>query len=72
MDGGRRGDEVEAARALVYRACAMVDAGDPHGELGTAGAMAKAFASDTAMAVTTDAVHCSAVTATPTTSPSSG
>jgi len=49
--------KVEAARGLVYRACAAVDAGDPHGELGTLGAMAKAFASDVAMAVTTDAVQ---------------
>ena len=31
--------------------------GDPHGELGMAGAMAKCFASDTAMQVTTDAVQ---------------
>ena len=37
---------VEAARAMVYRACAMVDDGDPTGELGIAGAMAKCFASD--------------------------
>ncbi len=46
----------EAARALVYRACAMVDA-DPTGELTKFGAMAKAFASDTAMSVTVDAVQ---------------
>ena len=46
----------EAARALVYRACSLVD-DDPAGELGTVGAMAKCFASDTAMAVTTDAVQ---------------
>ena len=46
----------EAARALVYRACAMVD-DDPHGELTQFGAMAKSFASDTAMAVTADAVQ---------------
>ncbi len=51
------GMKIEAARALVYRACAMVDEGDPHGELGAAGAMAKAFASDVAMQVTTDAVQ---------------
>jgi alkylation response protein AidB-like acyl-CoA dehydrogenase len=49
--------KVEAARGLVYRACAAVDAGDPHGELATLGAMAKAYASDVAMAVTTDAVQ---------------
>jgi alkylation response protein AidB-like acyl-CoA dehydrogenase len=48
---------IEAARGLVYRACALVDAGDPFGDLGKVGAMAKAFASDVAMAVTTDAVQ---------------
>jgi len=47
----------EAARTLVYRACSVVDAGDPDGELSMIGAMAKCFASDTAMAVTTDAVQ---------------
>ncbi len=47
----------EAARTLVYRACSLVDAGDPDGELTSIGAMAKCFASDTAMAVTTDAVQ---------------
>jgi alkylation response protein AidB-like acyl-CoA dehydrogenase len=47
----------EAARSLVYRACSLVDAGDPDGNLGMIGAMAKCFASDTAMAVTTDAVQ---------------
>jgi alkylation response protein AidB-like acyl-CoA dehydrogenase len=46
----------EAARALVYRACAMVD-DDPTGELTRFGAMAKAFASDAAMAITVDAVQ---------------
>jgi alkylation response protein AidB-like acyl-CoA dehydrogenase len=46
----------EAARALVYRACAMVDH-DPSGELTKFGAMAKAFASDAAMAITVDAVQ---------------
>ena len=48
---------IEAARGLVYRACAMVDDGDPHGELSMAGAMAKCFASDVAMQVTTDCVQ---------------
>jgi alkylation response protein AidB-like acyl-CoA dehydrogenase len=48
---------IEAARGLVYKACATVDAADPHGELSTLGAMAKAFASDVAMQVTTDAVQ---------------
>ncbi len=47
----------EAARTLVYRACSLVDDGDPAGELTTIGAMAKSFASDTAMSVTTDAVQ---------------
>jgi alkylation response protein AidB-like acyl-CoA dehydrogenase len=46
---------IEAARALVYRACAMADRGDP--ELTAAGAMAKCFAADTAMSVATDAVQ---------------
>jgi alkylation response protein AidB-like acyl-CoA dehydrogenase len=47
----------EAARALVYRACATIDAGDPEGELSYLGAAAKSFASDTAMSVATDAVQ---------------
>ena len=47
----------EAARTLVYRACTLIDNGDPEGELTMVGAMAKCFASDTAMAVTTDAVQ---------------
>ncbi len=47
----------EAARTLVYRACSLVDTGDPDGELTSVGAMAKCFASDTAMSVTTDAVQ---------------
>ena len=46
----------EAARTLVYRACGLVDH-DPAGELTRMGAMAKCFASDTAMAVATDAVQ---------------
>jgi len=49
--------KTEAARTLVYRACSLVDHGDPDGELTSVGAMAKCFASDTAMAVTTDAVQ---------------
>ncbi|HLI43478.1 MAG TPA: acyl-CoA dehydrogenase family protein [Acidimicrobiales bacterium] len=48
---------IEAARGLVYRACAAVDAGDPRGDLGKLGAMAKCFASDVAMQVATDAVQ---------------
>ncbi len=46
----------EAARALVYMACGMVD-GDPTGELTKFGAMAKAFASDAAMGITVDGVQ---------------
>jgi alkylation response protein AidB-like acyl-CoA dehydrogenase len=46
---------VEAARLLVYRACAMGDAGSPG--LSKAASMAKLFATDTAMAVTTDSVQ---------------
>jgi alkylation response protein AidB-like acyl-CoA dehydrogenase len=51
------GTKIEAARSLVHRACAMVDEGDPRGELSMAGAMAKMFASDVAMEVTTDCVQ---------------
>jgi len=47
----------EAARTLIYRACSLIDNGDPDDELTMIGAMAKCFASDTAMAVTTDAVQ---------------
>jgi alkylation response protein AidB-like acyl-CoA dehydrogenase len=47
--------QIEAARLLVYSAASRVDAGEP----GTTkhSAMAKLFASDTAMRVTTDAVQ---------------
>jgi alkylation response protein AidB-like acyl-CoA dehydrogenase len=48
---------IEAARGLVYRACALVEDGDPDNQLTVAGAMAKCFASDVAMQVTTDAVQ---------------
>ncbi|HEX4539313.1 MAG TPA: acyl-CoA dehydrogenase family protein [Acidimicrobiales bacterium] len=48
---------VEAARGLVYKACALVDEDDPDGQLSMNGAMAKCFASDVAMSVTTDAVQ---------------
>jgi alkylation response protein AidB-like acyl-CoA dehydrogenase len=51
------GMRIEAARGLVYKACSMVDDGDPFGELGMTGAMAKCFASDVAMQVTTDCVQ---------------
>ena len=48
--------QVEAARLLVYRACALVDAG-ARAASRKASSMAKLFASDTAMRVTTDAVQ---------------
>jgi alkylation response protein AidB-like acyl-CoA dehydrogenase len=51
------GMRIEAARQLVWRACEAIDAGDPEGTLTMLGAMAKCFASDVAMAVTTDAVQ---------------
>jgi alkylation response protein AidB-like acyl-CoA dehydrogenase len=44
-----------AARELLYRACSKVDAGDR--DMGKHSAMAKLFASDTAMWVTTEAVQ---------------
>ncbi len=47
--------QVEAARLLVYQACARIDAGAPG--VTRASAMAKLFAGDTAMRVTTDAVQ---------------
>jgi alkylation response protein AidB-like acyl-CoA dehydrogenase len=47
----------EAARTMIYRACSLIDGDDPEGELTVVGAMAKCFASDTAMAVATDAVQ---------------
>jgi alkylation response protein AidB-like acyl-CoA dehydrogenase len=46
----------EAARLLVYKAAALID-DDPYKELTVTGAMAKCFAADTAMAVTTDGVQ---------------
>jgi alkylation response protein AidB-like acyl-CoA dehydrogenase len=46
---------VEAARLLTYRAASLVEAGAPG--VGYAAAIAKAFASDAAMRVTTDAVQ---------------
>jgi alkylation response protein AidB-like acyl-CoA dehydrogenase len=49
--------KTEASRLLTYQACAIMDEGDVRGELGSAGAMAKCFAADTAMAVTVDAVQ---------------
>jgi alkylation response protein AidB-like acyl-CoA dehydrogenase len=46
--------EIEAARLLVWRACAALDAGE---DAGLSGSYAKAFAADTAMRVTTEAVQ---------------
>ena len=46
---------VEAARALVYRGAYAVDHADPNAS--SLAAMAKVFASDTAMKVTTDALQ---------------
>ena len=48
--------KVEASRGLVYRACSLID-NDPGQELSKIGAMAKMFASDTAMSVTIDALQ---------------
>ena len=48
-------DAAEAARELLYKACAMADRDDPR--LGMYSSMAKLFASDTAMEVTTEAVQ---------------
>ena len=45
---------LEAARLLVWRACAALDAGEDAGLLGS---YAKAFAADAAMSITTDAVQ---------------
>jgi alkylation response protein AidB-like acyl-CoA dehydrogenase len=47
--------KLEAARLLVYRALALCDAGDPR--MTYTSAVAKCFASDAAMAITTDAVQ---------------
>lgn len=47
--------QVEAARALVYRAAKMVDSGAKN--ISKISAIAKTFASDVAMKVTTDAVQ---------------
>ncbi len=49
--------QTEAARHLVYRAAALVDAGVSGRELAGAAAMAKCFATDVAMRVATDAVQ---------------
>src|SRR4029453_2898535 len=47
--------QIEAARLLVYEACALFEAGDPR--VSGMASMAKMFAADTAMRVTTDAVQ---------------
>jgi len=47
--------QLEAARLLVYAACARIDAGAPG--VARLSAMAKLMASDTAMRITTDAVQ---------------
>lgn len=49
--------QTEAARHLVYRAASLVDAGASAAELAPIAAMAKCFATDTAMKVATDAVQ---------------
>jgi alkylation response protein AidB-like acyl-CoA dehydrogenase len=49
--------QTEAARQLVYRAAAQVDAGVTGKDLAPTVAMAKCFATDTAMRVATDAVQ---------------
>ena len=49
--------QTEAARNLVYRAAAMVDEGVSGKELAPIAAMAKCFATDTAMKVAIDAVQ---------------
>jgi alkylation response protein AidB-like acyl-CoA dehydrogenase len=47
--------QVDAARALVYRACSLIDEG--RSGTGRASSTAKLFAADTAMRVTTDCVQ---------------
>ncbi|MBI5910109.1 MAG: acyl-CoA dehydrogenase family protein [Betaproteobacteria bacterium] len=49
--------QTEAARSLVYKAAAMVDAGAAGVDLAPIAAMAKCFATDVAMKVATDAVQ---------------
>ncbi|MFM9992388.1 MAG: acyl-CoA dehydrogenase family protein [Burkholderiaceae bacterium] len=49
--------QTEAARSLVYRTASMVDQGIRGQELASFAAMSKAFATDTAMEVATDAVQ---------------
>ena len=49
--------QIEAARGLVYKAAALADQGTTGKELAMAAAIAKCFATDTAMKVATDAVQ---------------
>jgi alkylation response protein AidB-like acyl-CoA dehydrogenase len=49
--------QTEAARHLVYKAACLVDQAAPSAELAPIAAMAKCFATDTAMKVATDAVQ---------------
>jgi alkylation response protein AidB-like acyl-CoA dehydrogenase len=49
--------QTEAARQIVYRAASVVDSGVSGIELAPIAAMAKCFATDTAMRVATDAVQ---------------
>ena len=49
--------QTEAARLMVYRAAAMVDGGTTGEEQASYAAMAKGYATDVAMKVTTDAVQ---------------
>src|SRR5207302_10618208 len=56
LPSAERAIRIEAGRELAYKAAAEVDAGGPRAsELAS---MAKVFCTDTAMAVTTDAVQC--------------
>ncbi|MBI3965774.1 MAG: acyl-CoA dehydrogenase family protein [Chloroflexi bacterium] len=49
--------QIEAARQLVYRSAAAIDAGEPAKTIAPLAAMAKCFASDVAMKVAVDAVQ---------------
>jgi len=64
--------QIEAARQLVYRAAAAVDAGVAGREVAPLAAMAKCFATDVAMTVATDAVQIFGAAGVSTEYPSSG
>ena len=49
--------KTEAARALTYRACAIIDEGDPDGELNTVGRHGQVLRLGHGHEVTTDAVQ---------------